>query len=171
MRFRQIGFLILVFASSACHRASRTDAEGIIAIDGAQRAAVLAAVDQLRNSLNTGGCQAIYDGAADSLRRGESAPDWLRDCEQLREKLGIWKIFDPSHAETYGFGRRGEDAIVEGPALFSSSIGSVVVNWQRNGNGFLLVGLSFETKGDVITLPDRFLKNYWDPPMDRAKTL
>jgi hypothetical protein len=171
MRSGQIGFVILVFAACACNRGSRANVEGIRAIDGAQRAAVLAAVDQLRNFLNAGACQAIYDRAADSLRRGESARDWLRDCGQLREKLGIWETFDPSHAETYGFGKRGEDAIVEGPALFSSSIGSIVVNWQRNGNSFLLVGLSLETKGDIITLPDRFLKNYWDPPMDRAKTL
>lgn len=83
----------------ACHRSSRTRTDLLdMPAEKAQQTLAMDAVHKLRDDLNTGACQSIYDRAADFFR-SQPAEDWAIQCEHLEEKLGNWRSFHISYTE------------------------------------------------------------------------
>jgi hypothetical protein len=165
--WRIVVVLISLVCATACRGGRRGPNLGSDPLKGAAREAALAAVGNLRNLLNTGGCQEIYDQADESLRRGDSPEDWLRQCERMREKLGTWQSFDAERAVVLG----GTQAQVEGPAVFSKGAGRGLTIWVWNDGHPRLTYLSLQARGETASLPSRYFLNnapvnkYWDPPI------
>jgi len=68
-------------------RATRPDS----AVEGARRELALEAANNFVAALNQGACQSIYDNASEVFRQLESAEEWVRECGQMRARLGSWR--------------------------------------------------------------------------------
>ncbi len=87
-------FLLLFLTGCACLLEPRTvDTRGVY-VEWS-----LEAVERLRQALNRGQCQAIYEEASEPFRRLESLDDWMADCAQIRNSLREWRSFSVPHVD------------------------------------------------------------------------
>jgi len=88
MNFAQnIGAALLLSLLLAACGAQRPD----YAVEGARRELAVKAANNFVAALNQGACQAIYDGASEVFRQLESVEEWVRECAQMRSRLGSWR--------------------------------------------------------------------------------
>ena len=135
---------------------------------GAARTAAVAAVEHLRNLLNDGACQAIYEEASEGFRRLKPQRDWLRECEDNRTKLGTWQAFDAQRVDTLE-ALQGKHALADGRAVFAKGAGQANTGWLWNGGHPHLMYLRLRAGGEAVNLPNRRYHYDRDPPMRRPR--
>ncbi len=119
-------------------------------MNASQRKLAMASADRLREELNRGACQTIYD-EADSVFRSSQIPlDWLAQCEYMRNQLGKWRSFNSQMREKFGIPLT---IVASGPAVFSSGNYQVEVIWHLNGGRAELFSLSLEGNGRHLKVP------------------
>jgi hypothetical protein len=157
--------VVLIFASTAPHRARARRGFGGEPLTGRARTTAIAAVENLRDLLNQGACQAIYDEASDLFRNLEPRREWLRDCGDIREKLGTWQAFgqDAEMFELHSL----QESVADGPAVFERGSGQAIIQWRRIAGRMKLDYLALRADGEMVSVPDyqRSLRRYMDPPL------
>ena len=112
--------------------------------------AATVAMTRLRDSLNSGKCDAVYADASEEFRRLESRDDWMKACGQLRTDLGAWAGYNLRSAN---FLRGSVVAYIEGTAAFSTGLYRLRILWNIESGEARLLSLSLGSSGETLTAP------------------
>ena len=130
-------------------------------VDDAHRAAAVDAANTLRETFNSGGCQAIYD-AADEFFRSQSHRRWLTACERLREEYGTWEVFTFSSAIRCE--ELGTIVCLVGSAKFTKGDSQLEIGWLLNNGEAHLRWLDQLNGGYWIRIAPLPIPGHYDPP-------
>ena len=125
------------------------------------RTLAIEAVNKLREVFNNGGCQSIYNGAAQSFR-SQPREHWLSQCEQLRESLGPWRSFNAQ--STIRCGAPEAVVCVDGSSVFAKGNRSMEVAWQWDGGQAQLLWLDLLDGNHRVLIPPLPGRQYLDSP-------
>ncbi len=129
-------------------------------VDETQRAAVVDAANTLRETLNSGGCQAIYDDASEFFR-SQSHRRWLEACEGLRARYGTWESFTVSSAIRC---EESESIVcLVGSAKFTTGDNQLKIGWLMNNGEAHLHWLDLMYGDSWIRIGPQPIPRHYDP--------
>ena len=138
--------MLLLLLPSGCSNHNRP----LLGLNASQRTLVGRSVDQLREAFNRGNCQTIYDEADPVFRLAQLPPEWLAQCEHIRNTLGTWRSFDLQMHGKLGIPLT---VIAGGPAVFATGDYQVKTTWHLNGGRAQLFSLLLNGGGQQIKIP------------------
>ena len=121
------------------------------------------AVQRLRESFNSGNCDLIYIEASEVFRELESRVEWLRTCEQLRTKLGLWESFAVESTDAW----QSTLGHVDGTAVFSKGSCRFRIALSLGNRRARVFSLWLQGVGHEVAIPKSFhpgLRRLLDPP-------
>jgi hypothetical protein len=148
---RALGAVAIILSLSSCSRRTTETGE-------AQRIKVLASIDQIRASFNSGACLAIYDSASRNFRNQDST-DWLSRCAELKQSFGSWSTFSLTNIW------RPPDApevfVIAGTAQFDRKSAEIGFSFHLTNGSVRLDTISFrKTERQWENIPDQFLRRF-----------
>ena len=94
--------------------------------DGVRTRLAAEGLDSLREALNRGECESIYDNASDAFRQLEVREVWRTRCEDLRSRMGRWASFTVQSTDT----ERNILLHAGGAALFANGTCDLQSTWS-----------------------------------------
>ena len=116
-----VAFCLLL--ATAC---SRNDELAGPVPDGVRTRLATEGLDSLREALNRGECESIYDNASDAFRQLEYREVWRNRCEDLRGRMGRWASFTVQATDT----ERNILLHAGGTALFANGACDLQSTWS-----------------------------------------
>ena len=117
-----------------------------------QRMLATTASERFQSLYNTGSCEQIYDGASLYFRMHESRARWLRDCGELRSRLGSWIEFTPASNNSWPIGSVGI-VWVRGPARFGKGTAEARLDWDVTNGRATLFNVLIERGSEQVSIP------------------
>jgi len=109
-------------------------------------------VSKLRAAWNRGDCASIYDEGDGYFRRNQLRENWLRQCAELREQLGLWQGFRVRNGAVWPIGAVGI-VWVEGTADFETGQRTVRADFQLDNATSKLFDLQVDLNGKLLQIP------------------
>jgi hypothetical protein len=139
----------IVFRGAGRHRRTLDNFRPGLAVAEVNRRAAVASLNRLREALNGGACQAIYEEAAEVFRDRLSRQDWMLRCEEIRASLGFWKNIEVRETQTW----ENFTVHVEADARFANGAYRLRTAWQLENGRAHLFTLDLDGDGRQIHIP------------------
>jgi len=158
-----ISIAILFMVACNSHDRAGKDFFDIPVAEG-QRTLAVDAVNRLRNALNSGSCQSIYEQAG-ALFRAQPLGGWMSQCSEFRDTLGSWQTFSASSAQRCGGGPSEVIVCVRGTAGFVMGTKEVDVAWVLDNERTQLMWISLRQNEDTwVQMPPSRQPRIFDTP-------
>ena len=138
---------------------NNTPKRAVAEVDNQHQRLAISGIEKLRQALNAGECESIYDAAIDDFRRSEEKQDWLTKCGRIRDKWGRWDAF------TAAYWYKPDDiaVAVEGRAAFQKGDCSIHVVWILDHERVRLRWLFLNAGSAQIEAPPLPTPLHFDP--------
>ena len=115
---------------------------------------------KFREAFNQGACEAVYLEAAGSFRR-QSKQDWMKQCAELHQRLGLWRGSDIRSAVMCG----PQLICLDGTAAFETGSYDLELAWMFHKGRPRLCWWVVEGRGQTMRIPPAIPRNLMDPPL------
>jgi hypothetical protein len=130
-----------------------------------QRTSAIDAARKFREAFNQGACEAVYAEASEFFRR-QSKQDWMNQCTELYQRLGLWRSSDIRSAVTCG----SQVICLDETATFQTGSYDLELAWLFGDGRPRLCWWVVEGRGQRTQIPPAIPRNLMDPPLRNQKT-
>lgn len=119
---------------------------------------------KFREAFNQGACEAPYAEASEFFRRLPKQ-DWMSQCAELHQRLGLWRSSEIRSVVTCG----SRVICLDGTAAFETGRYDLELAWIFRDSRPRLCWWVIESRGQRTQIPPAISRNPMDPPLRNQK--